>query len=380
MTRVVSRFPLLPMSLGIERYLTVHTYGEPDIRPKAYLQAGMHAGELPGVLTLHHLIRMLDAGEDELLGQITIIPVANPIGKSQIVLGTLHGRFGLQDGVNFNRDFPDLAAEVGDAVAGRLGPDADGNVAVIREALLDALALHASEAETEAEYLKLTLLRMSADADIALDLHCDDEAPKHVYMAQHTWPAGGDVAADLGMPVTLLADESGGNPFDESLSKPWLDLRTRFGADHPIPSACLSATVELRGMADVGDALAEEDAVRIYRLLQRRGIIAGDPGPLPKLERPALPLTGMEVVKAPLPGVLSYRVPLGTEVVAGQPIADLIDPTADDPGEGRIEIKAGIDGYLFTRRAHKFVWPGAIIAKIAGARPIERRTGRMLSD
>ena len=67
-------------------------------------------------------------------------------------------------------------------------------------------------------------------------------------------------------------------------------------------------------------------------------------------------------------------------MVAGQPIADLIDPTADDPGEGRIEIKAGIDGYLFTRRAHKFVWPGAIIAKIAGARPIERRTGRMLSD
>ena len=64
MTRVVSRFPLLPMSLGIERYLTVHTYGEPYIRPKAYLQAGMHAGELPGVLTLHHLIRMLDAGED----------------------------------------------------------------------------------------------------------------------------------------------------------------------------------------------------------------------------------------------------------------------------------------------------------------------------
>lgn len=381
MTRVVSRFPLLPMSLGIERFLTVHSYGDPDSRPKAYLQAGLHAGELPGILALHHLIRMLDAGEDALLGQIVIVPVANPIGQSQIVLGSLHGRYGLVDGVNFNRGFADVTEQVGDAVEHRLSADADANAAMIREAFLDNLAQHAADAETEAEYLKLTLLRLSMDADLALDLHCDDDALKHVFLARHTWETGGEeVAAQLAMPVTLLDDDSGGGPFDESLSKPWLELQRRFGERHPIPSACLSATVELRGMADVGDALAEEDAARIYRLLQRRGILDGDPGPLPELSRPALPLSGMEVVKSPLPGILSYRVPLGSEVTAGQPIADLIDPSADDPSEGRIEIKAGTDGYLFTRRSHKFVWPGAIIAKIAGARPVERRKGKPITD
>ncbi len=178
----------------------------------------------------------------------------------------------------------------------------------------------------------------------------------------------------------MLADASGGNPFDESLSKPWLDLRERFGPAAPVPSACLSATVELRGMADVGDALAEEDADRLYRFLQHRGVIGGDPGPVPDLVRPATPLTGMEIVKAPLPGIVSYRVPLGSEVAAGQPIADLVDPTADDPAEGRIEIAAGTDGLLFARKTHRFVWPGETVAKIAGGRVLTGRTGNLLTD
>jgi len=371
MTRIVSRFPLVPMSLGTERQLTVHSYGDPDAHPKAYLQGGLHAGELPGILALHHLIRRLDAAEDEILGQIVIVPVANPVGQSQLSLGQLQGRFAQIDGENFNRGYPDVARSLGDAVDGRLGADAQTNVALIRDALGEILADRASNAATEAEYLKLTLMRFAADADLVLDLHCDDDALVHLYLPEHLWPDASDLAADLNCPVTLLADESGGNPFDESLSKPWLDLRERFGPERPVPSACLSATVELRGMPDVGDALAEEDAERIYRFLQRRGVVGGEPGPVPDLVRPAMPLTGMEVLRAPLPGVLSYRVPLGTEVRAGQPVADLIDPTADDPAEGRIELTAGIDGLLFARRTHKFVWPGATVAKIAGARPRE---------
>lgn len=380
MTRIVSRYPLPPMSLGTERHLTVHAYGDPDAAPKAYLQAGVHAGELPGLLVLHHLIRRLDAGEDPILGQVVIVPVANPIGQSQLLRGQMIGRTSLADGTNFNREYPDLAGAIGDMVDGRLGPDAATNVALIRDAYGEILADRAARAEGEGTYLRLTLMRLAVDADVVLDLHCDDDATFHVYLAEHLWPDAADLPAFLESPVTMLADESGGNPFDESLSKPWLDLRNRFGPAVPVPSACLSATVELRGGADVGDALAEEDADRIYRFLQHRGVIGGDPGPVPELPRPAMPLTGMEIVKAPLPGIVSYRVPLGAEVTAGQPIADLIDPTADDPAEGRIEIAAGTDGLLFARKTHRFVWPGETVAKIAGGQPLAGRAGKLLTD
>jgi predicted deacylase len=73
-------------------------------------------------------------------------------------------------------------------------------------------------------------------------------------------------------------------------------------------------------------------------------------------------------------------VPLGAEVTAGQPIADLIDPTADDPAEGRIEIAAGTDGLLFARKSHRFVWPGETVAKIAGGQVLAGRTGKLLTD
>ncbi|MFX8335598.1 hypothetical protein ABTL52_20315, partial [Acinetobacter baumannii] len=80
--------------------------------------------------------------------------------------------------------------------------------------------------------------------------------------------------------VTLLAEISGGNPFDEAVSGPWWALAKRF-PDHPIPPACFAATVELRGAKLVEDALAASDAAGLHRFLQRRGVIAGDPGPLP---------------------------------------------------------------------------------------------------
>lgn len=371
MTRIVSRFPLPPMSLGTERHLTVHSYGDPDAAPKAYLQAGLHAGELAGSLALHHLIRRLDAGEHEILGHVMIVPVANPIGQSQVMRGTMSGRFAESDGSNFNRGFPDISEDVAAAVRGAMTRDAAANVTLVREAIGEVLADRAGMAATEIDYLRITLLRLACDADLALDLHCEEEGLVHLYVDAMHWPGASDIDRLLKSHVTLLTSPTAAMSFDEAMTAPWRKLQAE-----GVEAGCLTSTIELRGAADVGDALAEEDADGLYQILQHRGIVAGAEEVEIEDETPvrAGPVEGMERIIAPTPGIISFRVPLGAEVTAGQPIADLVDPTADDPAEGRIELTAGCDGLLYARRAQRFAHTGATVAKVASSRPVTSRT------
>jgi predicted deacylase len=370
MTRIVSRFPLPPMTLGTERHLTVHTYGDPDATPKVYLQGGIHAGELPGPLALHHLIRRLDAGEDEITGHIMIVPVANPIGLAQNLRGAVSGRFSTADGTNFNRRFPDIAGAVAQALDGRLGADAAENIVLVREAMADILADLAADAVSENDYLRITLMRLACDADLVLDLHCEEEGLVHLYLNGAHWPREAGLAALLDSEITFLTELSNELAFEEALTKPCLTTGV---------AATVAATVEFRGAGDVGDAMAEEDADRLYRVLQRAGAVAGD-ADTPETVPAAVPVTGMDRVIAPVPGIISFRVPLGARVTAGQPIADLIDPTADDPAEGRVELYAATDGVVFARRIQRFAPMGAIVAKVAGERPLNDTPGGHLAN
>jgi hypothetical protein len=370
------RLPLVEPALGTSRYLERLRFGRRGARPKAYFQAALHADEIPGMLVLHHLSERLEATARAgmIHGEVVLVPFANPIGLAQRISGELLGRFDLAGGeANFNRGFPTLVDPVADRVAARLTGDAAANVAMIREAMhqvLDALPPPVSELEQ----LRLHLLREAVDADIALDLHCDTEAVVHLYLGTPLWPDAADLAALVGSEATLLAEDSGGSPFDEAVGGPWWSLARRF-PERPIPPACLSGTLELRGVADVDDAVAAADADALFRLLQRRGVVGGDPGPLPPLRRDATPLTGVDPVKADAAGVLVFAKGPGDEVRAGEIIAEIVLPA-----RGRSALRARADGVLFARRHDRFTRPGQWVAKIAGREPLPDRTGNLLND
>jgi len=249
-TKTVKRHILPVSSMGNQRSLTVIRYGPEAARGKAYIQAGLHADEAPSFVVMHHLINLLDEADsaNKIKEQIVLVPVANPIGVSQWREEKLLGRFDFYNSINFNRRHLDLTAQIADRVKDRLSDLAVENVALIRRAA--AHVLDSMDPLDEAEYLKHRLLSLAYDADIVLDLHCDDLAVIHVYMGTPLWPDAADLSAQLEAEVTLLAEDSGVAPFDEACSRIWWQLAERF-PDHPIPPACLSATVELRGMTDV---------------------------------------------------------------------------------------------------------------------------------
>lgn len=372
----IRQHPLAPTALGTQRELTSLHFGPTDTGRKVYIQASLHADELPGMLVAHHLRARLAALEDAgaLQAEIVLVPVANPLGLAQSVLRTAVGRFDLITGENFNRHYPALKQAVIQRLEVQgitLGPDAGANTANIREAMRRVLAEWTTTGELES--LRRTLLSLACDADIVLDLHCDTEAVVHLYTGTPLWPRVEPLARLLGAQASLLATESGDNPFDEACSQTWWQLADHFGPATPIELGCVAVTVELRGLADVDHVHAAHDADAILKYLVHQDMVRGEPAPLPALAAPATPLAGSEALLAPMSGIVVFLKTPGDTVKAGDEIAEIIDPLTSVSAR----VKCSVDGILYARDHQRYALAGARLAKVAGAQPI--RGGKLLS-
>jgi predicted deacylase len=353
--------------------LTSWHYGSAGSGKKAYVQASLHADEVPPMLVAQVLRRELERldAAGRIKGEIVLVPAANPIGLSQVVHGMPFGRFDLGSGVNFNRAFRHVADELKVALTGRLGADADANVAAVRAAA--RAAVDGWEPANHTEVLKKTLLALAIDADIVLDLHCDNEALLHVYTGTALADRVEPLALLLGARALLLSDASGGEPFDEACSRLWWDLAAHFGPALPVPPACAAVTVELRGEMDVRYDYAEHDARAILQFLAREGIVDIPQTPLPAPRCAPTPLEAVEPLHAPQAGVLVFLKALGDEVEAGDAVADIVNPVTGDTAT----LRASRGGLLFASTAHRHLLRGMQVCKIAGTTPF--RSGSLLS-
>jgi uncharacterized protein len=366
MARAVEHIALNAMSPGSTQHLTVFRYGTIGARPKAYLQAAMHADEPPGILVLHHLCRLLDAADRQggIRGEIVVVPTANPIGLDQVINTTRAGRHEFRSGINFNRGFPDLGPELVDRTSGRLTQDPARNIAIIRAELQELQA--ARKPLTALARLQLELQKLAIDADLVIDLHCDDEAEAYLMAREAQWPEARQLAADVG--VRWLLESGASTPaelcFDESCIHPWAELRQALGAAVPVPLGCLAVCFEMRGINAVDDAVNARDAAGLLRYLVRRGLVAGDAGVAAAESVETAP--AYEYIDAPKAGLVVYAVPLGSRVKAGDLVAELVDPLAEDQARGRLPLRASVAGAVISRCLARLVAPGDFVAMIVG--------------
>ena len=376
MARTVERIALKTMTPGTERVLTVFRYGRPGARPKAYLQAAIHANEFPGTMALHHLVPMLDKADKagKIKGEIVIVPAANPIGLAQVLHNTHLGRYDFFGRDNFNRNYHDLTEPVAERVKKRLTNSAGRNVKLIREAGL--AVLNAMKPANEIQDQRLQLMRRSIDADIVIDLHCDAQAAMHHFISKRDWPAIADLSAEIGAVAVLYnAPYPTTMTFSGCNGSWWSKLADRF-PKHPIPQACQSSTIEYRGQHHVTHEFGALDAANLFRFLVRRGVVAGDPGKPPKPLCTATPMDGMDVGYAPSAGILTYMKPEGSKVRKGETICEVIDPIAADPPKARTPVKSKTAGMLFSRRPDgRLAWPGMVCFRIAGPKALKHRKG-----
>ncbi|MCY0092920.1 succinylglutamate desuccinylase/aspartoacylase domain-containing protein [Hoeflea ulvae] len=337
---------------GIAYQLIVHRFAGSggERAPRVYIQAGLHADERPGVAALHYLIPMLKQAEAEgrLLGSLTLVPHANPIGAAQHLYGEHMGRFATGTRTNFNRDFP--------------VPDENG----VR--VLDS----ASSAVFAERRLKSRLLELADGCPIVLDLHCDDEGVQYVYAPEQLWPEMSDLAACLDAEAALLWDSGSDRAFEEAIFE---EMKARApGGD--LSGHCVT-TVELRGQNDVTAALGRKDAEGLFRFLQGRGVVAKDDTPAPALrdDFTGKPIRHVNMVLAPVGGTILFHVAPGARVKAGQLLAEIItDPGRDD---GTVAVLAPQSGYVLTRRIRRFIRMGDNLIKIIGDAPVAARKGAL---
>jgi predicted deacylase len=187
MHRVTTELPVNPYSIGTASTVVIHDYypskevQSMDMNSlewfqmdRAYIQASLHAEELPGLLVVHHLTKLLDRAAEmgKIIKQITLVPFANPIGLTQFVMGTHFGVHSFRSSINFNRNWLDATPKVMGKVENQLSKeDAKLNTAILRKAMME-VADESISNSAEVTW-KRNLFQKAASASVVLDLHCD---------------------------------------------------------------------------------------------------------------------------------------------------------------------------------------------------------------
>jgi predicted deacylase len=327
---------------GVEWRLPVIRFKGSDAKaPKIYIQAALHANELPGTALLHFLcekLRQADA-DGTILSDITIVPQANPIGTAQSHFGELQGRFDLGSRTNFNREFPLIP--IGE-----------------RQTLVEDL-----ERYPAVEQLKRQLLHMALGADLMLDLHCDDESVQYTYVDEAFWPEASDLASALDMEAVFLADGES-SAFEEAVGYAWKHETAEKAKQL---SGRLAVTVELRGTRDVYPGMARKDADGLWRFLAARGAVGGTVAALQPYKGRVTPLDNIEMIRAPQAGAVLFHCAIGDTVAAGDLLATII--TAPGMEGGAIDIHAPQAGLVATRTSRRFARRRDNLMKIACDEP-----------
>ena len=363
--------------VGTQHSLKVWRFGKPGAAPKVYIQASMHADELPASLAAAKLVPMLIAADEagKIKGEIIVVPVANPIGLNNVTLMSHNGRYHMPTGENFNRGFHDVSETVLEAIDGKMANGRQADTILVKSEI--AKALSAARPSNEAQSLRLKLMQLACDADIVLDLHTDSEAQMHLYLDEDHWPEASDLAGLLDARVVMFARASGGGPFEETIAYPYVKAREVYGADAvDLP---LTVVVELRGEFDTSHELSDKDAGALYSFLCHRGVISDHVSDIPQFDGIAAPFTATDTLTAKAAGILVFVVEIGQMVKSGQVIAEVIDPMAD--GDIVVDqVSANTDGLFFARPNQRLAWPGSSVGKIQGTRELSHRTGNLLYD
>ncbi|NES23871.1 MAG: succinylglutamate desuccinylase/aspartoacylase family protein, partial [Symploca sp. SIO3E6] len=114
----ITTIPIQHLVSGDRLAIQVYQFSGSKPGKKAYLQANLHGAEIVGNAVIHQLIEfLLTLDDSQLVGEICLVPVCNPLGTNQRHHHFSTGRFNPYDGKDWNRIFWDYEKQDDDLAA-----------------------------------------------------------------------------------------------------------------------------------------------------------------------------------------------------------------------------------------------------------------------
>ncbi|NRD75420.1 succinylglutamate desuccinylase/aspartoacylase family protein [Shewanella sp. VB17] len=303
------------LTIPIFKLKALHASG-----PSVYIQANVHGAEVQGNAVIYQLMKRLE--QYNICGDITLVPLANPLGINQKSGEFTLGRFDPITGVNWNREYLAHDIDLVDWYQNNKTLNDTDLIHAYKKCLLESCQsrLQSEWGITTGHQQAVMLQSMAHQADIVLDLHTGPKSCKHLYCPQYDVQA----ASYFSIPYTLLIPNDFGGAMDESIFCPWWQLSEHMkstGREMDVPVSAFTLELGSQENIHLEDALA--DAMGILAYLSHRGVIAEKVEPV-DMPRYACHLTDYKKYHSPLGGMVEYLAKVGEPLAAKEPLANIL--------------------------------------------------------
>lgn len=305
---------------GLELDVPVITIAGTGEGPSVYIQANIHGAEIQGNAVIHHLLEAFR--ENPPLGNVTLVPLANPLGINHKNGEFTLGRFDPVTGVNWNRQYHFDAS----ALEGFVEQFQHAEESEIRDAFRQQLIsqldskLTSPWGLTVGQNLCLRLQRMAVEADIVLDLHTGPVSARHLYVPDYARAS----ARHFNIPLNILMPSDFDGALDEANFSPWWQLSERFAEQgRELPVMVEAFTLELGSQEWLNIDHAKRDAMGILNYLQHHRMWETHPFEVNLDTQYACYLEDYRAYYSPAGGQVEYIAPLLQPLPAGEPLAKL---------------------------------------------------------
>lgn len=371
MLPTISTIPIRKMASGDVLSLQVYKFSGAQPGRKVYIQSNLHGAEIVGNAVIHQLIEfLLTVNDTDLLGEIWLVPVCNPVGTNQRSHVFSSGRYCVYEAKNWNRifwDYEKVADNLMEFAKSQINLDIDdirnNYLSIIKQKFQGLLELiNSSSSVPYTEKFRYYLQSLSIDADYLIDLHSHTSLGLNYLFY---FPNREESARYFLLELGILLDEYDGDAFDEAFIKPWIALEECFKKlGREIRFDLEAWTLELgTGMQMNPDSVAK--GVRgVKNYLALKGVLQRQGFPIDKTEINLKRRSQVKRYYAVTGGMIQSRVPLGSLVKARERLYQILSFNKEGNLPSVIDVLAEQDGLVYDVSTNESVNEGELVLAI----------------